>query len=136
MDKTELEQKKAYLRSYRKAKAEAKSIQDSIDELRLNKMSPSMGGQDGMPRGSGSSDLSDYAARLDELERELKAKQMRATILMIEIESEIENMDNATERTLLRYRYIRGYTWEKIAAELGYSWRQVHNIHRSALQNF
>ena len=52
------------------------------------------------------------------------------------IESEIENMDNATERTLLRYRYIRGYTWEKIAAELGYSWRQAHNIHRSALQNF
>lgn len=134
MDETE--QKKEYLRSYRKARAEAKAIQESIDELRLNKMSPSLGAQDGMPRGNGSSDLSGYAARLDELERKLQEKHDTAVHLMGEITTSIDAMENATERTLLRLRYICGFTWERIAVELGYSWRQVHYIHGKALQNF
>ena len=131
----EIEQKKEYLRSYRKTRAEEKAIRESIEELRLNKMSPSLGVQDGMPKGSGGSDLSGYAARLDELERKLQVKQKKAVILMCNIADSIAEMEDATERTLLRYRYICGYTWEKIAVELGYSWRQVHYIHGKALQN-
>ena len=132
----EIEQKKEYLRSYRKIRAEAEAIQESINELRLNKMSPSLGAQDGMPRGNGSSDLSGYAARLDELERKLQEKHDTAVHLMGEITTSIDAMENATERALLRLRYICGYTWERIAVELGYSWRQVHYIHGKALQNF
>lgn len=132
----EIEQKKEYLRSYRKTRAEEKAIRESIEELRLNKMSPSLGVQDGMPKGSGGSDLSGYAARLDELERKLQVKQKKAVILMCNIADSISEMEDVTERTLLRYRYICGYTWEKIAVELGYSWRQVHYIHGKALQNF
>ena len=132
----EIEQKKEYLRSYRKTRAEEKAIRESIEELRLNKMSPSLGVQDGMPKGSGGSDLSGYAARLDELERKLQEKHDTAVHLMGEITTSIDAMENATERTLLRLRYICGYTWERIAVELGYSWRQVHYIHGKALQNF
>lgn len=132
----EMEKKKEYLRSYRKTRAEEKAIRESIDELRLNKMSPSMGAQDGMPKGNGSSDLSGYAARLDELERKLLVKQKKALILMDGITDSIAEMEDATERTLLRLRYICGHTWEKIMEEMDYSWGQVHNIHRKALKNF
>lgn len=134
MDETE--QKKEYLRSYRKARAEAKAIQESIDELRLNKMSPSLGAQDGMPRGNGSSDLSGYAARLDELERKLQEKYDTAVRLMGEITTSIDAMENATERTLLRLRYICGYTWEDIADGMDCSVRWMHEMQKKALKSF
>lgn len=132
----EMEQKKEYLRSYRKTRAEAKATQETINELRLNKMCPSMGAQDGMPKGNGSSDLSGYASRLDELERKLREKQDKSVRLMGEITDSIAEMEDATERTLLRYRYICGYTWEQIAVDLGYSWQWVHKLHARALKHF
>ena len=132
----EMEQKKEYLRSYRKTRAEEKAIRESIEELRLNKMSPSLGVQDGMPKGSGGSDLSGYAARLDELERKLQVKQKKAVILMCNIADSIAEMEDATERTLLRYRYICGYTWEKIAEEMNCSVRWIHKKHGKALKSF
>ena len=49
-------------------------IQEEIDELRSSKTSP-VGLGDGLPHGSGTSDLSGYAARLDELMRELEAEK-------------------------------------------------------------
>jgi len=132
----EMEKKKEYLRSYRKTRAEEKAIRESIEELRLNKMSPSMGAQDGMPKGNGSSDLSGYAARLDELERKLLVKQKKALILMDGITDSIAEMEDATERTLLRLRYICGYTFEKIGQQMGLSTRHVLRIHGKALRNF
>ena len=132
----EMEKKKEYLRSYRKTRAEEKAIRESIDELRLNKMSPSLGVQDGMPKGSGSSDLSGYAARLDELERKYMEKLDKAARLICDISRDIEAMDNPTERTLLRLRYICGYTWEKIGQQMGLSTRHVLRIHGKALRNF
>lgn len=132
----EMEQKKEYLRSYRKTRAEAKAIQETINELRLNKMCPSMGAQDGMPKGNGSSDLSGYAARLDELERKLREKQDKSVRLMGEITDSIAKMEDVTERTLLRYRYICGYTWEQIAEEMECSVRWIHKKHGIALKSF
>ena len=60
------EEKKQYLRRYQIAKRRVGLIQEEIEELRSSKTSP-VGLGDGMPRGSGTSDLSGYAARLDEL---------------------------------------------------------------------
>lgn len=132
----EMEKKKEYLRSYRKTRAEEKAIRESIEELRLNKMSPSLGTQDGMPKGSGSSDLSGYAARLDELERKYMEKLDKAARLICDISRDIDAMENPIERTLLRLRYICGDTWEQIAVELGYSWQWTHKIHAKALKHF
>ncbi len=130
------DEKKEYLKSYRRAKAEARAIEESIMELRTNKMYPSIGEQDGMPHGSGGSDLSGYAARLDELERRLQAKRWDCIKLYQEIMDAIMAMTDATERTLLQYRYISGLTWEKIAVELDYSWRSIHYLHSKALKHF
>ena len=68
------EEKKQYLRRYQAAKRRAKMIQEEIEELRSSKTSP-VGLGDGMPHGSGTSDLSGYAARLDELLRSWKQKK-------------------------------------------------------------
>ena len=79
------EEKKQYLRRYQAAKKRAKRIQEEIEELRSSKTSP-VGLRDGMPHGSGTSDLSGYAARLDALVRELEAENrtLRAYINGVE----------------------------------------------------
>ena len=67
----ENERKKEYLRSYRKALRREEGILDEIQELRMNKMFPSVA-NDGMPRGSKQADLSDYIVALDEMIEELE----------------------------------------------------------------
>ena len=48
----------------------------------------------------------------------------------------IDCVENNQEKLLLRYRYIDGRTWQKIAELLDVSLRTVHRIHGSALQHF
>lgn len=55
---------------------------------------------------------------------------------MSDLSSEIDKVEDVIERALLRYRYIKGYTWEQISEELGYSIAQVYRIHKRAFKSF
>lgn len=129
------EEKKQYLRRYQAAKRRAKRIQEEIEELRSSKTSP-VGLGDGMPHGSGTSDLSGYAARLDELLRELAAEQEMQMIVYREIRQQIGTVPDATEQEILSRRYLLGQSWEKIAVEMKYSYRHVTKLHGYALNHF
>lgn len=129
------EEKKQYLRRYQAAKKRAKMIQEEIDELRSSKTSP-VGLGDGLPHGSGTSDLSGYAARLDELMRELEAEREMQMVTYHEIWNQVKKIPNATEQEVLTRRYLIGQSWEKIAVEMHYSYRQIIRIHGAALQHF
>lgn len=129
------EEKKQYLRRYQAAKRRAKMIQEEIEELRSSKTSP-VGLGDGMPHGSGTSDLSGYAARLDELMRELEAEREMQMVTYHEIWNQVKKIPNATEQEVLTRRYLIGQSWEKIAVEMHYSYRQIIRIHGAALQHF
>ena len=48
----------------------------------------------------------------------------------------IEKMENPEERLLLKYRYLKNESWEDISYELNVSYRTVHRIHASSLNNF
>ena len=50
--------------------------------------------------------------------------------------SQIDEMENETFYEILFSRYIEKKTFEKIADEMGYSWRQIHRVHSNALQDF
>lgn len=133
--KTENETKKEYLQSYRYAVIAETQIKEEIDQLRMDKMFPGLV-QDGMPHGSGGSDLSAYAAKLDELLIELKDQMDKRIQLRREIVKKIEAMDSETEKAVLRYRYIHMLKWEEIAVKMEYSWQHVHRIHGKALSHF
>ena len=134
--RTENEQKKEYLRQYLKAKHTQEMLEQEIDELRLDRMIPGSPAQDGMPHGSGGGDLSGYAARLDELDRKLRAQMYKKIQLRAEITEKIDTMPDETESLLLRLRYIHGLKWEEVAVKMDYSWRAVHKIHSKALEHF
>lgn len=129
------EKKKQYLRRYLVAKRCIDLLLEQIESLRENKMSPS-GTLDGMPHGSGTSDLSGYAARLDELMRELEAEREMQMVTYREIWNQVKKIQNATEQEVLTRRYLIGQSWEKIAVEMHYSYRQIIRIHGAALQHF
>lgn len=129
------EEKKQYLRRYQMAKRRVGLIQEEIEELRSSKTSP-VGLGDGMPRGSGTSDLSGYAARLDELLRELEAEKEVQMVTYREIRCRVKEMSDPIEQEILSRRYLIGQSWEKIAVEMKYSYRHVTKLHGHALNHF
>lgn len=131
----ENESKKEYLRSYIPAVGAARRLEEEIEQLRADKMAPALV-MDDMPHAHDQKDLSDYAARLDELERKLIKARYERIDLYAEIFADIESLEDETEKTVLTYRYLRRYSWEKICVEMGYQWAQVHRIHARALKNF
>ena len=131
----ENEQKKEYLKSYRRAIKREQDILDEIQRLRLDKMFPSVV-NDGMPHGSSHSDLSDYAAILDEQIDLLKEERLEKVRCYQKIERQISQMENEDEQEVLRLRYILGMKWEEVAVKMNYSWKWVHKIHGRALLNF
>ena len=130
----ENEQKKEYLKSYRRAIKREQDILDEIQRLRLDKMFPSVV-NDGMPHGSSHSDLSDYAAILDEQIDLLKEERLEKVRCYQKIERQIRQMENEDEQEVLRLRYRLGMKWEEVAVKMDYSWRQIHRIHSAALLN-
>lgn len=131
----ENEQKKEYLKSYRRAVKREQDILEEIQRLRLDKMFPSVV-CDGMPHGSSHSDLSDYMAIMDEQIELLKEERLEKAKCYQRIERQIRQMENEDEREVLRLRYIKGLKWEEVALKMNYSWKWVHKIHGRALQNF
>ncbi|MDO4601992.1 MAG: sigma factor-like helix-turn-helix DNA-binding protein [Eubacteriales bacterium] len=130
----ENEKKKEFLRSYCKSLRREKRIEEDIQELRMNKMFPSVV-NDGMPRGSEQSDLSNYIVKLDEMIEELKNERLERAKLRQRIERDIQLLDNEDEQEVLRLRYIKGLKWEEVAVETGYTYRRTLQIHGKALQN-
>ncbi len=73
-------------------------------------------------------------------ERDIEEEKVRlckkvSTILKEKraIEKEIDNVNDASEALLLRYRYIDGYGWEEISELMNYSHRNLHYLHKKAL---
>mgnify|MGYP003300942052 CR=1 FL=1 len=50
------------------------------------------------------------------------------------IEEVIDSLQDATQRNIMRLRYLEGYKWEKICVIMNYSWEGIHKIHRNILE--
>ena len=132
---TENDEKKWYLKGYERAIREMKRSEERIREMRMNRICPAVIA-DGMPHASGGSDLSGYAARLDEEERKYrKARYLRIKRCQ-EISDKIERLVDEDEKDVLFFRYIKLLKWEDICLKMNHSWQHVHRIHSKALNNF
>lgn len=138
------QEKKKYLERYGWDKITIAQLEDQIKELRLSAL-PGGINYDGMPHGSGwTSDLSDYAAKMDALiakysrARQKKIDDMREIVEAInEVEMKDKN-DGPKLAVLLRYRYIEGIKdWGVIAKRMNHSEDYVkRRLHSLALTSF
>ena len=89
------------------------------------------------PRGGGTiyGKTEEILAKIVDLENEIDADIDRLVAIRDGIKTIIEAVEDDRERLLLQYRYLDGKTFEKIAVEMNYSWRQIHRLHSQALTN-
>lgn len=132
---TENEKKKEFLRRYQKAVRREQDILDEIQRLRADKMFSSVC-NDGMPRGSSQTDLSDYIAEIDAAIEDLKEERLEKIKIYRGIEMRIRRMKNEDEQEVLRLKYIKGMNLETAAEKMDYSYRTILDIHGKALKNF
>lgn len=132
---SENEQKKEYLKGYRGHVRRINRIETELAELRAMRSSMSAS-NDGMPHGSGQSDLSGYAAELDRLERILIKERYERIKTYKDIAVRIKRLKSENEKDVLFYRYIAGLAWWEIAEKMSFSERQIFRIHGKALVHF
>lgn len=127
------EEVKTWLRSYRHLKSEAERLEEELAEWRskAEKMTRELSG---MPSGSGGGDkVPACVEKIWELERELNTKLSDMVEQRQAIERAIESLPDK-KKQLMRYRYIDGMKWEKVAVEMNMEYRWVLRIHGRALQ--
>ena len=128
---------KEYLLRYQAVKREIEDLDYRMAQLRLKYAAPSAIGYSDMPKAHNTEhDLSEYVAKMDELTDYMISKYTRLRGIEVDIYKRVDQMQDQTERDILRTRYIDGLTWDQIALKLGYSRRNVTRIHGRALLHF
>lgn len=124
---------KIYLGLYLQLSEREDLIIEQINRIRVDKSHPATV-NDGMPKGSGHSDLSDYAALLDEklftLEK-IRAEKYRARKGILDRVNQIPDKE---KQILLRLIYIQGLQIADAGAMLGYGRTKVYDMHKSAVE--
>lgn len=75
-------------------------------------------------------------AKIDELEENLDKTIDKYVLVKNKIVSQIDSMEDENTYNILFSRYIEKKSFELIAIEMEYSWRQIIRLHGKALKQF
>ncbi len=130
MDKNEL-------RNYRALAAEVRQLQDHLQTLEQSLSCPNRQRFTRTPSGVNDGDKTTEALveAHQDLVRLYQKKLLQLDRELRRIEDAIGQVKDPQERLLLRYRYIEGHDWNKVAQEMHYSYTQTLRIHGLALQH-
>ena len=78
--------------------------------------------------------IGNLLADIEELINIYREKELKLIKQQIHIENAIDNLDDPTDRNIIRLKYIDGHTWERICVILNYSWNGIHKKHRKILE--
>lgn len=132
---TENEQKKDYLRGYKKTRNRINSLEAQKEQLRIDIQHVRASLSDGLPRAKGgTTDLSKYFEQMAEIEEQLVVKRTEQAEKQKCITEAISALEDDDECTIMTEKYINGKTWEEVEKDNGYSWRTMHRIHAAALK--
>ena len=90
-----------------------------------------------MPKShNNNSRLEDTVLKIIEMEHSIDDEIDKLVDLKAEVRQQISLLPDARCRLILEEKYLNGETWEGIAADLGYTVRNVQILHGKALQEF
>ena len=126
------QEKKKWLRRYIDLNGAINQKILELDAVRslCEKVTPSYSG---MPQQPGSDTKDNSYLRLVTMSQKIDAEIDRYVDMRAEIQAAINTVDDIQLRTLLSLRYINGLTWEKLAVEMNYTYRNVLYLHGIAL---
>lgn len=78
--------------------------------------------------------MEEYVPKIVDLEREIDRRIDEYVDLVREVEAAIDQIEDERCRDVLRYRYLNGWSWEKIAEQMHYDERWVYRLHGHALR--
>lgn len=129
-------EKTAYLSQYRAIDRRIERLLDERREwaARAAAVSATCSGMPNASKRRGGGDwVSSCVERMLLIEEEIDAQVTRLVCLRRTIELYIETVPDERQRDLLRYRYIDGLTWERVADAMHYSTMQISRLHAKAL---
>lgn len=127
-------EKKEYLKRYRKIDREVNQLLMEKDEIFSlgTKITPTYSD---MPKGTGENNRTQSTIeKLEEQEEKINKKIDLLYEVKEDIEKALHTVEDDTLRVLLRYRYINGLTWEKIAVNMNYTYQWICKLHGEALR--
>ncbi|MEG2135785.1 MAG: DUF1492 domain-containing protein [Clostridia bacterium] len=88
-----------------------------------------------MPGGGrrSASSCEEYVCKIVDLEREMDRAIDEYVDITREVERAIDALPDDRHRDILRFRYVNGWGWDKIAAAMGYSVDWVWHLHGKAV---
>jgi hypothetical protein len=128
---------KQYLSRYLDINREINALVEDCARLRSLAEKVGCGQLSDMPKCGNADPSAPFTRAIEQIvakETEINQRIDEMMVVRDEIEDAIVKVPNNTSRVLLRYRYICGWTWERIAVELHYSWRQTIRLHGEALK--
>ena len=127
---------KEYLLQYRRIVVRIRNAEQDLEALRAERESITVN-MDGMPKGSDlSNKTAQLAAKLVDTEIEILGMRSAAWSVRMDIIRTIDKLSDPAEVRLLHLRYLDGYTWERIAVDMGYTYQWVAgSLHGQALQS-
>lgn len=126
---------KERLRQYSAIKKEIRSIRQQLEEVAAEMYAPKKIRLTGLPNQNGANNeqIERLILKQEKLIKNYYQQLSKLTDERTAIEQSLTELP-PTERTVLRCHYLDGKTWEEVCLVVGYSWRQIHRIHSSALQ--
>lgn len=80
-----------------------------------------------------SDQVSSSVVRIIDLENEINESIDELVDLKREAMEKIDDLENEDHKLILTLRYLNYKTWEEIAVEMNYSYRNIHYLHKNAL---
>lgn len=115
------------LKNVRRQKLRVEDLQERIERLRsraeYNQRQLGECGRSDPTRDR----LAEYAAELDELERELTGEMIALEKQLVVVDAELAKLPENQEK-VLRLRYVEGMSWRRIAEKTGYCERQCKRL--------
>lgn len=124
---------KEYLSRYRKLDEEINAKIAQVEELRRRAQTVGGTNQSGAHSSLPYDRIGEITSRIVDLEREINEEIDRLTDIQREIKSTIKTVREERLRTILEFRYINGLTFDKIARQMNYSYKQICRLHEKAL---
>lgn len=125
---------KEYLSQYIDAVNDIKSMRAELEQLEADATAMSPSASSSHTPGSISDKVGRKSPEIADLKREIEEEIEAAMYLRRNIRHSIAAISGKDLRRLLRYRYLCGYTFEKIAVKMNYSYYHiVHRMHPRAL---
>lgn len=128
------EEKVRWLRWYQDSLRRERELAEEVEQLRSRacKVTPSL---TGMPGGtSDGQSLPRAVESIVQTQQELQCQINQCGAVRREIVAALEQVTNARDHEILRRRYLLNETWEKIAVEMYYSYKQVRRRHRACVE--